>query len=113
VPAVPGRDPAPEDMSEETLRDPSNPLAGKLQRFWDFRAAMNFTLGGMSSGLAFLSAAAYFLGGLPERAFLGLATAAGVLMAVGLFFVFLEIGRKLRFLNVLRRPQTSWMTRET
>ncbi len=34
-------------------------------------------------------------------------------MAVGLFFVFLEIGRKLRFLKVLRRPQSSWMTRET
>jgi hypothetical protein len=30
-----------------------------------------------------------------------------------LFFVFLEIGRKLRFFNVLRRPQSVWMTRET
>ena len=34
-------------------------------------------------------------------------------MAAGLFFVFLEIGRKLRFLYVLLRPQSSWMTRET
>jgi phenylacetyl-CoA:acceptor oxidoreductase subunit 2 len=34
-------------------------------------------------------------------------------MAVGLFFVFLEISRKLRFLLVLRMPGTSWMTRET
>ena len=38
---------------------------------------------------------------------------AAALMAAGLFFVFLEIGRKLRFLYVLLRPQSSWMTRET
>jgi len=113
APATPGRDPAPDEIGDDDLRDLSNPLAGRLQRFWDFRAAMNFTLGGMASGLAFLAAAAYFLGGLPERAFLGLASAAGVLMAIGLFFVFMEIGRKRRFLNVLRRPQSSWMTRET
>ena len=34
-------------------------------------------------------------------------------MAVGLFFVFLKLGRKVRFLFVLLRPGTSWMTRET
>ena len=34
-------------------------------------------------------------------------------MAVGLFFVFLKIGRKARFIRVLMRPQSSWMTRET
>ena len=33
-------------------------------------------------------------------------------MAVGLFFVFLEIARKLRFALVILRPQSSWMTRE-
>ena len=34
-------------------------------------------------------------------------------MALGLLFVFLKIGRKSRFLYVLFRPQSSWMTRET
>ena len=34
-------------------------------------------------------------------------------MGIGLLFVFAEIGRKARFLYVLRRPQSSWMTRET
>jgi phenylacetyl-CoA:acceptor oxidoreductase subunit 2 len=33
-------------------------------------------------------------------------------MALGLFFVFLKIGRKLRFWRAATRPQTSWMTRE-
>ncbi len=33
-------------------------------------------------------------------------------MAIGLFFVFLKIGRKLRFWRAGSRPQTSWMTRE-
>jgi phenylacetyl-CoA:acceptor oxidoreductase subunit 2 len=34
-------------------------------------------------------------------------------MAVGLFFVFLKLGRKLRFWRVVTRWQSSWMTRET
>ena len=34
-------------------------------------------------------------------------------MAVGLFFIFLEISRKARFLYVLFRWRSSWMTRET
>jgi phenylacetyl-CoA:acceptor oxidoreductase subunit 2 len=34
-------------------------------------------------------------------------------MAIGLFFVFMEIARKLRFLYVLLKPNSSWMTRET
>ena len=33
-------------------------------------------------------------------------------MAIGLFFVFLKIGRKMRFWRAVSRPQTSWMTRE-
>ena len=35
-----------------------------------------------------------------------------VVMAVGLLFVFLKIGRKERFWRAVARPQTSWMTRE-
>src|SRR5262249_14987244 len=37
---------------------------------------------------------------------------AGGIMALGLFCVFLKIGRKLRFWRAVSRPQTSWMTRE-
>jgi phenylacetyl-CoA:acceptor oxidoreductase subunit 2 len=37
---------------------------------------------------------------------------SALLMAMGLFFVFLKIGRKLRFWRAVSRPQTSWMTRE-
>jgi phenylacetyl-CoA:acceptor oxidoreductase subunit 1 len=113
VPGVPGRDPSADDLDDEALGDPANPLVGRRQTFWDQRAAMNFTLGGMGSGLAALATLAHLLWGLGEPDLVGTYVAAGGFMAVGLFFVFLEIGRKARFWKVLLRPQSSWMTRET
>ncbi len=111
--SMPGRDRAPDDTDDDALRDPGNPLIGKRQTFWDMRAAMNFTLGGMSTGLVVVAWLAHVAGGLPQGALAAINLVAGVGMAVGLFCVFLEIARKFRFLHVLRRPQTSWMTRET
>jgi phenylacetyl-CoA:acceptor oxidoreductase subunit 1 len=110
---MPGHNTDAYDLSDERLSDPENPLVGKRQTFWDFRAAMNFTLGGMSSGLMIVAFLSYLLGGVSENVLQTLFMVAGIGMAIGLFFVFLEIGRKERFLNVLKRPQTSWMTRET
>ena len=54
TPAVPGRDPGPTDNSEDRQRDPANPLVGPLQTFWDWKAAMNWSLGGAGSGFAFV-----------------------------------------------------------
>jgi phenylacetyl-CoA:acceptor oxidoreductase subunit 1 len=115
TPAVPGRKSTEGEgvEDEELLADPANPLVGERQTFWDFRAAMNFILGGMGSGLAFLVVLLYFAERLAQPLLLDLIAGAGVLMATGLFFVFMEIGRKRRFLYVLLRPQSSWMTRET
>ena len=115
TPAVPGREAVAGEgvEDEELLADPGNPLVGERQTFWDFRAAVNFILGGMGSGLAFLAVLLYFAKRLPQPLLLDLLAGAGVLMAAGLFFVFMEIGRKRRFLYVLLRPQSSWMTRET
>jgi phenylacetyl-CoA:acceptor oxidoreductase subunit 1 len=113
VPSVAGREPGDAGADDAALADPANPLAGPHQPWWDYRAAMNFMLGGMSSGLMLLAWLAHQFFGLPESAFVQLTTGAGAVMAVGLFFVFLKIGRKARFLNVLLRPQSSWMTRET
>ncbi len=91
----------------------AGPLVGRRQTFWDARAAMNFTFGGMASGLIVAAFVAWLAGLLPERSALSAAFVAGaVFMAFGLFCVFLEIGRKLRFLHALRRPGSSWMTRE-
>ena len=67
----------------------------------------------MSSGLAVASFAAWAIGGIPDAALPWFFAVAAAGMAVGLLFVFAEIGRRARFLYVLRRPQTSWMTRET
>jgi len=78
-------------------------IAPWRQTAWDLRAAGNFIGGGGGSGLLMLAAL------LNAPALL----AAGLLLtAAGLFSVFLEIGRPLRALNVLRGARTSWMTRE-
>lgn len=114
IPATtPGRASELADTDDEAMSDPSNPLVGTRQTFWDYRAAMNFILGGMSSGLAILAWFAHVAGAIGADSLRMLNLLAAGVMAVGLFFVFLKIGRKARFLNVLLRPQSSWMTRET
>ena len=108
---TPGRE--GEASGDEGRNDPNDPLVGERQTFWDIRAAMNFILGGMSSGFAVAAFLAWALGGVPDAALPWFFAASAVGMGVGLLFVFDEIGRPARFLYVLRRPQTSWMTRET
>ena len=77
-----------------------------IQQHWDARAAANFMLGGAGAGLLIAAALAY-----PDsRAPVLLALA---LIAAGLGAVWLEIGRKLRAVNVFFNPFTSWMTRES
>ena len=112
VPATtPGRD--AEEADDARHSDPDDPLVGDRQTFWDLRAAMNFILGGMSSGLAVAVYLVWVFGGIPDAVLPWFFAAAALGMGVGLLFVFAEIGRKTRFLHVLRRPQSSWMTRET
>lgn len=83
-------------------------VQARLQRYWDIRAAGNFSFGGSGSGLV-LAAALGFLVGAPSA----LAVAAGLaLIGLGLFCVWLEIGRPWRAINVFFHPRTSWMTRE-
>jgi len=112
TPAVPGRDPVDSDVDGERLSDPENPLTGNAQTFWDMRAAMNFIMGGIGSGLILLTYLMHVMAGLAESAMLNIFAGAGAIIAVGLFFVWLKIGRKLRALYVILRPQTSWMSRE-
>jgi phenylacetyl-CoA:acceptor oxidoreductase subunit 1 len=112
TPAVPGRSAGAAEADEERLSDPSNPLVGRLQTFWDWRAAMNWIFGGISSGLAVAAWLASVAGIVPLERVAAAQLGAAVLMAMGLFFVFLKIGRKLRFWRGISRPQTSWMTRE-
>ena len=111
--ATPGRAAEAEDIGDRAMSDPENPLVGPRQTFWDARAAMNFTLGGLAGGTMAVAGLAAAFGLLGAQALVEIYVVAAALMALGLFFVFLEIGRKLRFLYVLLRPQSSWMTRET
>jgi phenylacetyl-CoA:acceptor oxidoreductase subunit 2 len=74
------------------------------QTNWDWRAAANFMGGGAGAGLVAFAA----LFGAP--AWVSLAGAA--LVGLGLLAVWFEIGRPLRAINVLKNPNTSWMTRE-
>jgi phenylacetyl-CoA:acceptor oxidoreductase 26-kDa subunit len=80
-----------------------------LQTHWDVRAAANFILGGTGAGL--LVAWALVAPASPDWRLY--AIGGGALIAGGLAAVWLEIGRKLRALNVLLNPRTSWMTRES
>lgn len=80
-----------------------------LQENWDWRAAGNFMFGGTGSSLMFMTALIWFQQNPPFT--VGLVALAFV--GLGLFLVWLEIGRPWRFINVFFHPQTSWMTRES
>ncbi len=80
-----------------------------LQKPWDWRAAMQFISGGTGAGLLFFTALFSFrepdwliATGLPALS----------MIALGLFFVWLKLGRKIRPLYVFLNPRTSWMSRE-
>jgi phenylacetyl-CoA:acceptor oxidoreductase 26-kDa subunit len=84
-------------------------IVPELQPYWDWRAAGNFIGGGAGAGLLFFTALA------AQRDVLWLdrtGLLALALVAAGLGCVWLELGRKLRALNVILRPGTSWMSRE-
>lgn len=78
------------------------------QKSWDWRAAGNFIGGGAGTGL--IIAAAF--GGATGTALTALLIAGLALVGLGLFCVWLEIGRPLRAVNVFINPRTSWMSRE-
>lgn len=90
------------------------------QQHWDARAATNFMAGGAGSGLIVCTALAG-ISGLEAGTGAGTAPVwpgpwpfvlGAALVGLGLFAVWLEIGRPLRALNVFLHPKTSWMTRE-
>ena len=112
--AIPGlsQDGDNQRQQEEAEQDLTNPLTGPLQTFWDFRAAMNFIMGGIGSGLLIITALAAIDGKISARDVPWLFAVGGAVIGVGLLFVFMEIGRKERFWYAILRPQTSWMTRE-
>jgi phenylacetyl-CoA:acceptor oxidoreductase 26-kDa subunit len=86
-------------MNERHLERP-NP-------YWHWKAAGNFICGGAGSGLVFFASLL-----APAAAARVLVFAGLVLVALGLFFVWLEIGRPWRAPNVLLHLRTSWMSRE-
>ena len=85
-----------------------NLIKSRRQTNWDWRAAGNFICGGSGTGLLLFAG----LVAGPNLAYGPLAGAGLVLIAVGLFCVWLEIGRPLRSMNVFLHARTSWMTRE-
>ncbi|MEJ8835014.1 hypothetical protein [Ramlibacter sp. AN1133] len=80
----------------------------RAQPHWDWRAAGNFVCGGAGAGLAFFAALC-----APAPLLAPLALAGMGLVGLGLFFVWLEIGRPLRAPNVIVHLRTSWMSRES
>ncbi len=83
-------------------------VSSRHQSNWDWRAAANFIGGGSGTGLFLATAlAGFFAPPLWPAALLALA-----LVATGLFYVWMEIGRFERFINVFFHPHKSWMSRE-
>lgn len=79
----------------------------RMQPHWDGRAAGNFMCGGAGSALVFFGALFAPAVALPWLVAAGLA-----LVGLGLFCVWLEIGRPLRAMNVMVHLRRSWMSRE-
>jgi phenylacetyl-CoA:acceptor oxidoreductase subunit 2 len=79
-----------------------------LQAHWDWRAAGNFIAGGAGSGLIIATA----LSDADRPAWTGLLLAGLALVGLGLFCVWLEIGRPWRAMHVFLQPRRSWMSRE-
>ena len=105
-----------DDGSDETEKAPpmvAEPagmggVSPRHQSNWDWRAAANFIGGGSGTGLFVAAAlASFYAPPLWPAALLAL-----TLVATGLFFVWMEIGRFERFINVFFHPQRSWMSRE-
>lgn len=78
------------------------------QTAWDWRAAGNFIGGGAGSGVIVFAALSGLLGRSAPAQF----ACGSVLVALGLFCVWLEIGRPWRALHVFFHPRRSWMSRE-
>ena len=86
--------------------------AAVLQRHqphWDWRAAANFMCGGAGAGLVLFT---LFAKPAAAAATPWLLAAGLGLVGLGLFFVWLEIGRPWRALNVFVNVRRSWMSRE-
>lgn len=86
----------------------TQPILQRQQVHWDWRAAANFMAGGAGAGLLLVAVVAGARG-VPLQA---LVAAGLALVGLGLFCVWLEIGRPLRALNVFLHPGRSWMSRE-
>ena len=86
----------------------SDTFGNALQGQWDWRAAGNFMFGGSGGALILMVA----LVSWPQAPALVIGVTALLFVGLGLFLVWLEIGRPWRFLHVFFHPQTSWMTRE-
>ena len=76
---------------------------------WDWRAAIQFICGGAGVGLLLLTALAALVNDEWLRTGGGVAL---VFLSIGLFSVWIKLGRRWRFLLVFRNPWTSWMSRE-
>ena len=112
TPAIPARPSEDSDLDEETLSDTENALVGERQTFWDMRAAMNFILGGIGSGAIVMTYLVSLITSMSNAELTRINLISVIVIAFGLFFVWLKIGRKLRAPLAILRPQTSWMSRE-
>ena len=109
---MPGREARKDETGDDIYADPAHALTGRRQQFWDWKGATNFILGGMGSGLIVMAWIGILLGQVNAHFLPWINAAGAATMALGLLTLLFKIGRPLRILNALRRPQSSWMSRE-
>jgi len=110
--SMPGREATEDETGDEVYGDASHALTGKRQTFWDWKGATNFILGGMGSGVIIMAWLGSVTGVVNAAVLPSINTLGAAIMAVGLLTLLFKIGKPMRILNALRRPQSSWMTRE-
>ncbi len=103
---VDGRDHAPMANGAMTGQLRDRGIVPAHQQHWDWKAAGNFICGGAGAGLFLFAAIA------GQAWFRLLGSLALAIVALGLLLLLFKIGRPLRSLYVLRRPDRSWMARE-
>jgi len=95
------------------MAETANTLKPTLQRVWRLPAVLNFTLGGLGSGMYLIGTFWSYLDNLSTVTSYFYKINAPLLVLLGLFMVALEAGRPSRAWYLIRNWKKSWMSRET
>ena len=82
----------------------------KPQHEWGWQVAVYLYLAGIGSGSMVIGLLMHWLGYIPDG-LRPLILWGPVLVAIGALFLVLKLGVKRRFLNTIKNPMSSWLSR--